>query len=219
MNLRPSLLVAALVGISCGGLTAAPETTASGTVALSSFPAPVRAVVAMTTRGTVARSAVGARGAFAVSLPKGESYSLAVELDDRRIPVVMPRRSGKLQREFKVSSNGVVISLGSVRYFGPGAKPSFVVGASTGDCTGQCVQDDGASTCENGQSKGGDGEAGAECENGFDVKTHAACTDTDKSSGGGTDGVDPSGEIAVPERDAPTDATGCDDNQEQEGDR
>ena len=216
MNVYPLALGAALVGFSCGGLTATPETTATGRVALSSFPGSVGAVVAVAGGGKSVRSAVDARGDFALALPKGDTYSLSVVVDGRGVPLVMPRRSGKLQRGFKVSSNGVSIALGTVRYLGAGAKPSFVVGSSGRGCTGECVQDDGASTCENGQTVGADGEAGAECENGFDVKTHAACTDPEPT--GGTDGVDSSVEMAVPERDAPNDANGCDDNQEQEGD-
>ncbi len=210
------LLVVALpvLVLGCGGRVGAPTSTVSGTVAIGSFPSAPKAVVATSGRGVVIRAALGAGGAFSVPVAKGDTYSLAI-VGERQIPLVMPRRSGKLTQAFRVSSDGVVIALGAVRYLAAGAKPAFRVGSgSSTQCDGECVHDDGTSTCNDGSTAGGDGENGAECENGVDVKTHAPCVDVDVGATGEVDGA---AEMAVPEHDAPSDANGCDDNQEQDG--
>ena len=215
--MRSILLVVALssVVLGCGGNVGAPTTTVGGTVAAATFPAAPTSIQATSGRGAVVRAALDARGAFSMLVPKGDTYSIAIVAGGRRIPLVMPRRSGKLATSFKVSSDGVVIALGAVRYLPAGAKAAFRVASSPGgECRGECVQDDGASTCHDGRTVGGDGENGAECETGVDVRTHAACVDGDVGISAETDGES---EMAVPERDAPGEAGGCDDGQEQDG--
>ncbi len=209
------ILALPLLAIGCGGKLGAPTSTVTGTVATESFPSTATEIVATSGRGVVVHASFDARGAFSVPVAKGDTYAFAVVVAGRRVPLVMPRRSGKLSQAFKVSSDGVVIALGRVHYLPAGPKAPIRVGSGS-RCDGECVQDDGASTCSDGSQAGGDGENGTECENGVDVATHAACVDGDV---GATDDVDGGSEMAVPERAAPSDASGCDDKQEQDGER
>ena len=213
----------------CSAKPAPSETSAKGTLALSTFASAPTSVVVTGTKGGEHVATVDARGAFTIALPKGDRYALAVDVGGKRVPLVMPRRSGKVDATFKVSSRGVVIDLGSVRYLGAGAKPIFLTSvkpsatgnASSASCdpngTGQyeCVDDSEQSQCGDGehgqQDNGGDGE----CQNGVDTKTKAPCVDP---PGDDAAQADVSAEIAVPERSAPSDASGCEGDGESNDD-
>jgi hypothetical protein len=185
--------------IGCAAKTSVSETTAQGQLALSTFPEVPSAVIARTASGTVRSATPSATGAFVLALPKGDSYSIGVVMPSRSVVIGMPRSSGAIDRSFKVSSAGVRIELGVVRYRAAGATDPVAAGASSAAC------EDGA----NG-AQGADGE----CENGVDSTTKAACSD-----GAGTaDTLQPDAEMALPEHDAPTDASGCDQSGEDGAD-
>ena len=186
----------------CAAKTSVGDTTAQGQLALATFPEVPSAVVARTASGTVRTATPSASGAFVLSLPKGDSYSIGVVMPSRSVVIGMPRSSGSIDRSFKVSSAGVRIDLGIVRYRAAGATDPIAAGGTSAAC------EDG----ENG-AQGADGE----CVNGVDSTTKAACSDgadaTDPS-----DTVQPDAEMAVPEHDAPTDASGCDQSGEDGAD-
>lgn len=219
-------LVSAMA-VACASSHTPSDTSAKGTVALSSFKggAPT-AIVAKDGHGTERSVKLDANGAFAIALPKGDRYALSVEVDGRRVPVVMVRRSGKLDATFKVSSRGGIVDLGSVKFLVAGPKPTFVTStaatsSSSSSCdpngTGnyECVDDSEQSQCEGGGgSENGDHGADGECENGVDKSTHAPCTDP---AGDDAEQADANAEMAVPDRSAPSDVSGCDDG-EQAGD-
>ncbi len=218
--LRPSLfaILCASVLAACASKKTPSDTTASGTVALSSFASPPTSVVATGAAGREVRGTIGVNGAFSVVLPKGDHYALSLETSTGRVPIAMPRRSGRLDKTFAVTSAGVVITLGSVRYRAAGSTTELRVAAQGAACnpngTGdyECVQDDEQSSCEGGDDGQQDNGADGECVNGIDSKTHAACTDPPDDA----EQVDAKIEMAVPERSAPVDASGCEGGDESD---
>ena len=190
----------------CAAKSSVSETTAQGQLALSTFPEHPSAVVARTTSGVEKVSTPSATGAFVLSLAKGESYSIRVVMESRSVVIGMPRTSGSIDRSFKVSSAGVHIDLGVVRYHAAGATDPVVPGAEAASC------EDGSNDGENGAA-GGDGE----CVNGVDSTTKAACSDV-PGAADTADTVDANAEMAVPEHDAPADASGCEQSSENAGD-
>lgn len=210
MNRLILVLGAALSTVSCSGTRAAGPTTVGGAVARATYASPPRAVVATSGRGAEIRAALSPDGVFSLRLPKGHRYALAVETSAGRVPIAMPRRSGRLDRTFVVSSDGVAVALGAIRYRAAGTAIPFAA-AGTCDPNGSgeyaCVQDDEQSTCEDGQ-QGANDQTGndGECVNGVDTTTHAACTDPAADD---AEQLDAKVEMAVPERSAPADASGC----------
>jgi hypothetical protein len=205
MRTAMSVLVLGLI-TGCAAKSSVSETTAQGQLALSTFPEHAKAVVARSASGMERTSTPSATGAFALSLAKGESYSIRVVMESRSVVIGMPRSSGSIDGSFKVSSAGVHIDLGVVRYRAAGATDPVVPGAEAASC------EDGSNDGENGAA-GGDGE----CVNGVDSTTKAACSDV-PGAADPADTVDATAEMAVPEHDAPADASGCEQNSENAGD-
>ena len=215
MRLSILTLLLPALAISCASKSTTPDTVVRGELALSSYPSTPQSVVATNAGGAEVRGTVGATGAFQLPLPHGTTYGLSVELDGRRIPIAMARRSGNFDRTFRVSSKGVVVSLGTTHYVAGGAKPALVIVAAAAACPAgaSCVEDTEQSSCGDGQQGHDDGNnADGECENGIDAKTHAACTDP---SGDAAEQADRQQEMALPSTSAPADASGCDGDGEE----
>jgi len=164
---------------------------------MSSFPSTPQAVVATSSRGAETRAALAQDGSFTLTLAKGDSYALVVETANGRVPIAMPRTSGKLDKSFVVGSNGVAIALGAVHYRPANAPSTIVAQAATcnPDGTGdhECVQDDGQSSCESDDQGDGDGE------------THDDGNDNAEQ-------LDVKVEMAIPAHSAPVVASGCESN-------
>ena len=199
-----SLMVLGLI-TGCAAKSSVSETTAQGQLALSTFPEHASAVVARTASGMERVSTPSATGAFVLSLPRGESYSVRVVMESRSVVIGMPRGSGSIDRTFKVSSAGVRIDLGVVRFHAAGASDPVTPGVE-------------ATSCEDGSNGGADGTEGGdgECVNGIDSTTKAACSDV-AGPADPADTVDANAEMAVPEHDAPEDASGCEQSSENDG--
>ena len=192
----------------CTTRATAPESTLTGTVALTTFSATPSAVAARDESGRVARAPVDVQGRFVLPLPKAHTYRLSVEVTDQSIPVVFPRPSGSLDATFVLETNGASIALGRVRYHASApaggfqvlsaAAPSTPSTPST-DCT-DCVGDDPQVTCD-------DSEASERSTEGADVAEQA----------------DPNAELATADQNVPAQVDGCDNedgdnvDQEQEG--
>jgi hypothetical protein len=204
MRTVASLVVLGLI-TGCAAKSSVSETTAQGQLALSTFPEHASAVIARSASGMETVSTPSATGAFALSLAKGESYSIRVVMESRSVVVGMPRTSGAIDRSFKVSSAGVRIDLGVVRYHAAGATDPVVPGAE-------------AASCEDGSNDGEEGTQGAEgeCVKGIDSTTKAPCSDVPEAADP-ADTVDANAEMAVPEHDAPADASGCEQGGEKAG--
>jgi hypothetical protein len=212
MRATAAVVVAMGCLVGCASHTVS-ESRAKGTLAMTSFSSAPQAVVATSGRGVESRATLSAAGAFSLNLPKGDKYSLSVDVEGRRVPLAMARRSGRFDRTFKVSSDGVAIDLGAVRYRAAGAATLVIVSQSaTGACDPngsgdyECVQDGEQSSCDDGQQGNSDNGADGECVDGKDTKTNAACSDP---GGDDAETADANAEMAVPERSAPTDASGC----------
>ena len=176
MRTVSSLVVLGLV-TGCAAKSSVSETTAQGQLALSTFPEHASAIVARSASGVETISTPSATGGFVLSLAKGDSYSIRVQMGSRSVVVAMPRTSGAIDRSFKVSSGGVRIDLGLVRYHAAGAPDPVVPGAE-------------AASCEDGSNDGEEGTAGGdgECVNGIDTTTKAACSDVPEATDSGRDG-------------------------------
>ncbi|AKU94876.1 hypothetical protein AKJ09_01540 [Labilithrix luteola] len=205
--------------------------TVQGKLTVASFPTAPTAVDAIDEAGNRAHSPVGTDGAFALQLAKGHSYRLVV-VSAKEVPFVFPR-STRLDTSFRVSTGGGVVSLGSVRHWDSLPSGGFkVLSASTsssspdgqegqdGECVDgklqgtdtPCADDDNQTECKDGsQAVSSDGE----CENGKDAVTGQACTDTDTA---GDDAADPAQPMAVPDKNAPDDVSGCNENDGEEAD-
>lgn len=197
----PGIVVAVGACASKPAPTPAPVTTVTGTVGADGYPTPPKAVVIADEAGQSRSVALGSNGAFAADLPKGHSYRLWVATERGNVPLVFPRRSGRLDVRFAVASNGARISLGRVRYLAGAPQTGFTFGAPSstailpktieqgdqGNCV-DCADDNDEVECHDG-SQGHDNDDNHEQQAG--------------------DHVDPKSEIAVPEHDPPEEADGC----------
>lgn len=198
----PAIVVAVGACASKPAPTPAPATTIAGTVGADGYTAPPKAVVIADEAGQSRSVALGPDGAFGADLPKGHSYRLWVATERGNVPLVFPRRSGRLDVRFAVASNGARISLGRVRYLAGAPQTGFTFAAPSssairpktveqgdqGNCV-DCVDDNDEVECHDG-SQGHDND--------------------DNHGQQAGDHVDPNGEIAVPENDPPEEADGCD---------
>jgi hypothetical protein len=227
MRLQSSAtLICVLAAVGCSQSTASKATsTLDGTAALATFPASPVSAVATDETGRAVAAPVGADGHFSLTLTKGHHYAVSFAGAGGDIPVVWPRASGKLNASFRLSTGGARLDIGSVRYFASAPEGGFHVSAgapatSTSgpdeECvdgviagtTTPCVDDDGKTTCDDGQEVDDDGE----CENGVDARTGAACTDPPESTGV----ADPTTAMAIPDRSVPDDVSGCSEEEDDD---
>lgn len=229
-----SLNWAALLALAaCSGSepsSSASTSTVQGKLSVASFPTTPTAVDAIDETGARTHSPLGSDGAFALQLAKGHSYRLVV-VGANEVPVVFPR-STRLDTNFHISTAGGVVSLGSVRHWDSVPTGGFkVLSASTasnqdakdgevGECVDgklqgtetPCADDDNQTECQDGsQGANADGE----CENGKDAVTGQACTDTDTAD---DEAADPAQPMAVPDKNAPDNVSGCNENDGEEAD-
>ena len=205
MNVRSVLAAACVCAlVACSSSKTPSETTMRGSLALTSFPSAPTAVEAKDEQGAVVRAAVDPSGSFALALPAGHTYTASVILAAGSEPMVYPRKSGRLDPAFKVSSKGAVVALGSVRHVPAAPAGGFKIKSAGAD--GE-VDDDNVVECESGDHH--DDGADGECENGKDAKTGAPCTDDDAAEGS----ADPAKPMAVAEHNAPDDVGGCEDGE------
>jgi hypothetical protein len=220
--------------------SSSPSSTVEGKVAASTFAlgAPT-SVDAIDESGARTRAAVSADGSFKLSVAKAHVYRLVAVTPKGEEPIVFPRADGRLDKTFRVSSGAAVVALGNVRRFDKAPATGFTVktapapaattttqttgGGETadgapGECVNgsimgtaaPCVDDEGKTACEGGNS-GADNQSDGECENGKDA-TGAACTDPQEG-----EAADPAQSMAVPDKNPPNDVAGCDDGGESEG--
>jgi hypothetical protein len=117
-------------------------------------------VTATNELGAKTTTAPDASGQFRLVLHKGHTYRLAVELATGTTePIVFPRASGLADQTFKISSGAATVGLGAVRHLEAAPAAGFKV---------KSVASPGTTPAE-----GND----AECENGVDANTGAACVD------------------------------------------
>lgn len=210
MNASRILIGSALVAIACACSSKGPTPRSSvrGTVARDGYASPPTAVIASDERGKEASAPIAPDGSFSTELAKGHAYRLWVATATGRVPVVHPRRSGRLDTRFRIASDGVRIDLGRVRHlasvpasgfkFGPlpvttGTKPQT---SHEADCV-DCVDDDNDDV---------------ECEDG----SHGNDDNVDVQQEG--DHVDANQEMAVPGHNAPESANGCDHDDGEDND-
>ncbi len=180
--------VLGLVG-SFGCSASRPESTVSGTLALDAFPTKPTSVLVTDERGVARRAPVAADGSFAVTVPKGHRYSLTIE----GVPVVFPRRSGRIDPSFAVQTRGAAIRIGTVRYLAEPPTSGFhVTSGGTGDGD---IDDDESSTCN-------DHDDGQQNDVAVD----------DPGSGNHTSA------IAVGQLNVPSTVDGCDDEDDDDDD-
>ncbi len=218
-----SVALLAVVAGGCASRTGTggpvPQSAVSGTAALSSFPSPARSLSATDETGRTSSAALAADGGFSLALAKGHTYKLSLKTDHGAVPLVFPRQTGRLDASFVLGTDGARIALGAVHYLPGAPKGGFhVLVAAHGstqqgsNCT-DCVNDDQQTSCEDnggGEGKGSEGESAPGTESGS------------ASSGGGGAGdnaeqADGSAEMAVGDQNAPDQATGCDNQDGQQG--
>ena len=177
------VLVLVVTGACSGGSTLVTGKISDG------FPSPVTAVKVIQGGVVVATASVGASGDFQAEVPSHAIVSLRL-LGAGYVNLVMPRRSGSLDRSF--TTQGGDIDLGTIKFVGDAATAKFVFRATasqqcTFSCHEVCVGDPGG-----GVDVGCDGDG------------------TGGGSGGGAIGRDAPGSDgadlgdAVPEFDAPS---------------
>jgi hypothetical protein len=243
MRIALCLALTALTAAACSSSAPSnPSSTVEGKVAASTFAlgAPT-SVEAIDESGARTRAAVGADGAFKLSVTKAHVYRLVAVTPKGEEPIVFPRADGRLDKTFRVSSGAAIVALGNVRHFDKAPATGFTVktappapapatttttqtaGGETadgapGECvngsimgTGApCVDDEGKTSCESGNT-GADDQSDGECNNGKDA-TGAACTDPQEG-----EAADPAQSMAVPDKNPPNDVAGCDDGGQSEG--
>ena len=196
--MRASLLVAVLglaaVACSSSKTTPHPNSTVEGSVAMSTFAlgAP-SAVDAVDETGARSHGALGANGAFKLTMTKGHVYRLVAVTPKGEEPLVFPRNGGRLDTTFRISSGAALVTLGTVRHF------------DKAPATGFTASDDGKTACESGD-QGADDHGDGECENGKDAKTGQPCADDGEGAA-----ADPAQPMAVAEKSPPNDVSGCED--------
>ncbi len=173
-----------------------PTSAVEGRVTTSTFAlgAPT-GVDAIDERGTRTHVQLGADGAFRFDIAKGHMYRLVTLTPKGEEPIVFPRTGGRLDRSFRLSSGGALVSLGAVHHFDRAPATFTTTNAAK-------------TSCENG-SQGADDNNDGECENGKDAKTGAACNDGDNAS----DDADPAQAMDVPDNNPPNDVAGCEDGE------
>ena len=191
-----SLAVLFALASACGKKAAAPETTLSGTAALTSYPSAPSAVLATDESGRSIRTSLGAAGAFSLTLPAGHKYKISVATAKGNVPLVFPRTGGALDGAFSVKSKGANVALGSVRYLARAPVTGFTMatspaGASGANCE-NCADDHQDVSCEDG-SQGHD--------------------DAESSAAEAVDQADANQEMSVADHNAPDGVNGCDDNE------
>jgi hypothetical protein len=198
MRTLPTFSVISLgLTLGCSAKTLEP-TAVAGAVALSTYRATPARIIAVDELGTRTSSALGSNGSFVLSLAKVHKYRLAVDIGQSTVPIVFPRPSGRLDATFVVKTNGAFVRLGVVRYLAAAPSSGFKVAsvqltapdAASGDCV-DCVQDDGSTNCADGETGVGDS-----------VGSAAAALNADQA--------DATQEMAVSERNAPQEVSGCD---------
>ena len=138
------LIAAACVATAAGCAPATPvDSTLSGTIAQSTFPAPVATITAVSDTGAVTAAAVDAAGAFSFDLGSGGTYRFLLSPDGKSTPLVVRTVGGRLETQLTVTSAAASVDLGQVRYWaGSSLTPlsvSVVTGTTTSTATGACV--------------------------------------------------------------------------------
>lgn len=200
-----TLAAVAITTVGCAAKSkTVPETTLSGTAALSSSPVVPTTVTATDEAGRAIVAPIGGDGRFVLKLSRGHSYKLTFAMN-HDLKVVFPRTSGRLDTTFNLRTDGAKIQLGSIRYVASAPTGGFhIVAATPGAQQTGDVNDGQSVSCEDG-SQGSGGEGGSETE----------ATD-------GSDAADANTEMAVGDHNAPDQVDGCGggtdgDNVEQEG--
>jgi len=205
-----------LVALLLSACTEAKPSTLSGQLALTSFPNIPTKLETIDENGTRGAVALDPAGSFETTLVKGHTYRIAIGGAFGEVPLVFPRKSGRLDLDFKVSTAQAIVKLGQVRHFAVAPATGFAHKALTGDVecedgfvqgtTEPCVDDDSAVECESGENDG-------ECVDGMDAVTGAACTDADDDTGSSASS---DSAMAVPEQNPPDDVSGCEDDEDDE---
>ena len=214
------LIPVALFAVACAAKSSVPQSTVTGTAALSSFPSAPSSVTATDEGGHAVHAAVGADGGFSLDLPKGHTYQLAVATEKGDVSLVFPRTNGKLDKSFVVKSDGASVRLGAVRYLakapttgfhvtssaGSTSPPSGQTGADQGGNCVDCVNDDQNTICEGGGESGG---TAAEAQGAESASNAAPSSTGNTSEADNADQADPNQEMAVGDQNAPDQVDGC----------
>ena len=200
-----------LASVACSNTHASgvPETTVSGSAALSTYKSLPTAAVATDETGRSTRSPIDALGAFSMSLAHGHTYRFGISTANGvAVPVVFPRRTGRLDATVAVKSGNARVRLGAVRYFAAAPAGGFNVSSgsvgvtkvqatvpTSGDCS-DCVNDEETVQCDDGSS---------------------ATSSEDTTESG--DQVNANEEMAVPEQNSPDSVEGCGGADEPDGDQ
>lgn len=210
MITRRIVIASAVVafGSACSSSKASPPTVLEGTVAPDGYPAPPTAVLVSDERGSVRSVALTPDGKFSTELAKGHSYRLDVATGRGVVPVVFPRRSGRLDTRFAIATSGARIALGQVRYRPAAPATGFTFTTTTSSTVRPATMGsgDGASKNEN------------EVEDDDDVECHDGSHGHDDNVAQEGVHVDASAAMAVPQLDPPESAAGCDDDDDDDDD-
>ena len=214
-------LVSAAAAVVLGGCAAksgpvqspAPS-TASGSVALSTFPSVPSNLTIRDEAGHVLQAALAADGAFSVALPKGHTYKVAVTTPKGDVPLVFPRSSGRFDTSFVLKSDGARVPLGTVRYLPRAPVGGFRVATLTAppasgagqDCV-DCVNDDPKVTCEGEGDQSGADQGGQ--SDGTNAEKQTKAPEAAASGSDASDQADPTQEMAVGDQNAPEQVDGC----------
>jgi hypothetical protein len=218
MNARNAAVVlgGAVLALGCSSKKN-PNSTVVGTVDLALYPSTPAAVVAIDEKGHATSAALDKNGNFSLVAPKHHRYRIVVAAGNREMPIVYPRLDGRLPLSFAIETGSAHVNLGRIRYLANAGPTSFEVTApvapSPACVNGQnpstgalCVADSARATCDDDSEY--DGEDDGEFEDGVPIAAPpSAAADT----------AIPGQEVAVPENDPAEPVTGCDDNNEQEG--
>lgn len=133
MRLLPIVLIATAVA-ACGPATV--DSTLTGTIAQSTFPAPVETITVVSDTGAVTTAAVDAAGAFHVNLGSSGTYRFLLSPDGKSTPLVVRTAAGRLETQLTVTGAGASVDLGEVRYWGGSSLTPLSVNVVTGTTAG-----------------------------------------------------------------------------------
>ncbi len=117
-RLLPSIAATALgAGCSAGSGTrdaTPPLSVIEGQVKASSFSSKVTGFTATDEGGRSSLAALGASGAFSLSLPSGHRYALSIATADGAAPLLFPR-TNRVDQAIVLAGDGAIVALGTVQ--------------------------------------------------------------------------------------------------------
>lgn len=148
--------VSLLLGLAAGCSSSPASQTITGTVEQAAFPSHVDAVQVLQGTAVVASATVAADGTFALTVPPGSGYRIALS----SAGLVFPRATGTIDTSFAIAAGTQPFALGTVRYVGDATKHAHAQDGECEDGVDQngnvCVDDptDQGTACEDGSNDG-----------------------------------------------------------------